>query len=433
MIVDNIQQIQEFNAQSVFLYPILRDDRLHNTANSIIGFVCIDVDNGNVLTIPNGHPEGVFNLGDFNFLENCKVYCHNKVALEYAGYDTSNFIDTLMQYYLYTGVGFSIDTPSIVNHYNRQYHSCYRINELISLYKHEEIALSIFEQSWVKSIQPGLSFYQEEMVNAFVKIEQNGIAVDVEKFTTRFGKNLSLIENKAYTHYNFFTTTGRPSNRFDGVNFAALNKEDDTREVFVSRFEDGQLVEIDFNSYHPRLIAQIVDYDFGSENAYKHLACYYYNTENPTQDQIEEAKEKTFRQLYGGIQQQYLHIPFFNKTNDMAQYLWSKAKEDGYLESPISGRRLILSNYRDLNAYTLFNYFVQMYETETNTLILKSLHEHLSHTKILPVLYTYDSVLFDTHKEELDQLITKIIPQCVDLKKFPIKIKYGSTYKNLSV
>ena len=34
-----------------------------------------------------------------------------------------------------------------------------------------------------------------------------------------------------YSEYNLFTSTGRPSNRFGGINFAALNKKDGSRET----------------------------------------------------------------------------------------------------------------------------------------------------------------------------------------------------------
>lgn len=433
MVVDTIHQLQDFKAESVFLYPIIQDTRLHNHFNNIIGFVVIDIDTQKILTVSNGHPEGVYNTNDLSFLDNSKVYCYNCMSMKYAGYDVSKYIDCNMQYYLYTNQGYTPDTPTLVNHYQRHYQNFYKVNGLIPLYKHEEIAVKVFEECWVKNIQPGLLFYQNDLLDAFYKIESNGLKVDRDKFIDRFGQTLSLNKEYCYTQYNYYTATGRPSNRFGGVNFAALNKEDETREAFISRYEDGQLVEIDFNSYHPRLIAQIIGYDFGSDNVYQHLACYYHNTDNPTQEQIEEAKEGTFRQLYGGIQQQYLHIPFFSKTNDMARYLWNKAEEDGYIESPISGRRLILSNYQDITLYTLFNYFVQMYETETNVMVLKALHNELSGMRTKPVLYTYDSILFDVPHTELHKLLSEIIPQCIDLDKFPIKIKYGSTYKNLGV
>ena len=47
-----------------------------------------------------------------------------------------------------------------------------------------------------------------------------------------------------YSEYNPYTTTGRPSNRFGGTNFAALNKTDGSREKYISRFDGGMLVII---------------------------------------------------------------------------------------------------------------------------------------------------------------------------------------------
>ena len=428
MIVDNIQQIQLLNYDSVFLYPIMKDMRAHNINNAIIGFVIIDLATRNCTTISNGHPEGVYNTNDLSFLKDKKVYCHNIMAFKYAGLDVSNYIDAQMQYYLYTNTGYSQDTPPIMSHYMRQFPQCYRIGELVPLYKHEEFALEVLEQSWVRDIQAGLSFYQHDLLNVFYPIERNGLKVDVDKFQERFGNSISLQGDKCYTQYNYYTTTGRPSNRFGGINFAALNKSDDTREVITTRYTDGVLVEIDFNSYHPRLIAQLIGYDFGSDNVYEHLATYYHDTQTPTRDQIESAKEGTFRQLYGGIQQQYLHIPFFAKTNDMAKYLWNVAEDKGYIESPMSGRKLMLHNYQDINRFVLFNYFIQMYETEHNVMLLSKLFEQLD-DDILPVLYTYDSILFDLPKHKYDKLVEALqtnIPTA-----FPYKLKMGINYGSL--
>ena len=433
MVVDNVNQLSVLSGKTIFLYPITKDDRLHKHHNGILGFVLINVESRECYTISTAHPEGIWNSGDLSFLNTSKVYCYDTLCLKYAGYDTTNFIDVRMQYYLYTNQSFTNETPSIINHYTRLYQNFFKVNELISLYKHEQIALGIFESSWVKETQNGLSFYQNDLLDVFYNIEKSGLKINPQLFAERFGKTLSKNKDYCYTEYNYYTTTGRPSNRFGGINFAALNKEDDTREAFVSRFEDGVLVEMDFNSYHPRLIASLVGYDFGKDNVYEHLATYYSNTPKPNKEEIDKAKEATFRQLYGGIQQQYLHIPFFEKTNNLARYLWEKINDEGYIESPISGRRLVISNYQDINCYVLFNYFIQMYETESNVIVLKNILDKTKGMQCVPVLYTYDSVLFDLPQSELNKLVKEVIPQSIDLEKYPIKIKKGTTYKNLQL
>ena len=43
------------------------------------------------------------------------------------------------------------------------------------------------------------------------------------------------------------------SNNFGGVNYFALNKDDGSRDRFISRFEGGKLVQFDYDAYHPIL------------------------------------------------------------------------------------------------------------------------------------------------------------------------------------
>ena len=69
-----------------------------------------------------------------------------------------------------------------------------------------------------------------------------------------------------------------------------------------------------------------------------------------------------------------------------------------------------------------------MYETESNVLILKDLFKMLD-DDIAPVLYTYDSILFDLPKEKynkLQSILHKVVP-----KEFPFKLKSGTNYKDL--
>jgi hypothetical protein len=432
MIIDYQSQLDYFRGRKVFLYPVLEDSRLHMVANKIIAFVLVDVENKQTYSISKEHPDGIYHHSNLDFLEESTVYCYDIAFFKQEGYDTTKFIDVQFQYYLKTNQACNFETPQILKHYARYFPKCEKSGVLVSLQKHEEIAFNLFREVFVEELQSGLAFYQSKLLNVFTAIEKNGLKIDEKSFTERFGETFSKRKDFCYTHYNFYTTTGRPSNRFGGINFAALNKEDDTRECFISRYgEDGTLVEIDFNSYHPRLIAAMLEYDFNGENVYEHLAKHFNQTQTPTQEQIGEAKELTFRQLYGGVQKQYMHVPFLNATNSLAYLLWKEANETGYIQSPISERKLILSNYQDINCYTLFNYYIQMFETETNVLILEKLLEQLVERKCLPILYTYDSILFDVHKTEIDYLLQHVLPTVIDQKQFPIKTKTGVNYRVL--
>ena len=433
MIIDSIQQLESLRDRSLFVYPVLQDSRRHRVESDIIALILIDTKTHETFSVSKNHPDGLFKVKDFTFLDYSKVYSYDTILFKYAGYETDQFVDVQMQYYLKTNKSCNFETPGIINHYARYLSDCGVLGSLVSLPKHESIAYSLFTRIFIEEPQPGLMFYQHRMVSSFYMIEKNGIQVNDSHFTERFGKSFSKVEGKSYTQYNYYTTTGRPSNRFDGINFAALNKEDGTRECFESRFEDGQLFEIDFNAYHPRLIASLVGYDFGTDDVYEHLAKHYNDTQTPTKTQITSAKEATFRQIYGGISKQYMHVPFFKAASNLARSLWVYGNEHGYIESPISGRRLIIANYKDITEYTLFNYFIQMYETEFNVLMLQPILLGLIGRQTKPVLYTYDSILFDVPKHEVDYLLGTVIPKAIDVAKFPIKTKAGSNLANLAV
>lgn len=436
MILDKVEQLELFANKTLFLYPILQDARVHSVLANVLGFVLIDVDSKKSYSLSVSHPDGVFHYTDkaLKFLDQSVVYSYDTLILEYCGYDTTRLIDSELQYYLFCNQSYNFENPPIVSHYNRMFSNCNLIGGLIGLQKHEQIAYELFEKTFVQQIQPGLEFYQRQLFTAFHNIEKNGLQIDSTVFAERFGQTNARIGDKCYTRYNFFTTTGRPSNRFGGINFAALNKEDQSRECFISRFgQQGCLLEIDFNAYHPRLIGSLIGYDFGSDNAYEHLAKQYFDKSSPTATDVKMMKEATFRQIYGGIQTQYLSIPFFFAANELSLELWRVFNAQGYVESPISKRRLYSRNYSDIDRNTLFNYFIQMYETESNVLVLNNIHERLRHLKSVPVLYTYDSILFDIPFDEKTELINNILPACIDLNKFPIKIKSGAIYKDMAV
>ena len=79
--------------------------------------------------------------------------------------------------------------------------------------------------------------------------------------------------DKVYTQYNYRTTTTRPSNRFGGVNFAALNKDNGCRKTFIP--ENDKLLEIDISAYHPTLASSLIHYTFDDGDIHKSFAKMY--------------------------------------------------------------------------------------------------------------------------------------------------------------
>jgi hypothetical protein len=114
----------------------------------------------------------------------------------------------------------------------------------------------------------------------FAEIESAGLQVND---TFRMPE---LVNNdRVYSQYNYYTMTGRPSNAYRGFNFAAMNKEDGTRTAFCSRFENGALVEMDFDSYHVRLIARLIGYDLPTSSIHDYLGRFYFGVTELTEEQ----------------------------------------------------------------------------------------------------------------------------------------------------
>jgi len=264
----------------------------------------------------------------------------------------------------------------------------------------------------------------------FQEWKKKWVGVKPSKFSQLYPKCLNWIELSGlhngnvleYTQYNPLTTTSRPSNTFGGVNYAALPKDGDVRKRFISRFEGGKLVQLDFDGYHIRLIGKLIGVDIPLDiKAHKWLADQY-------GADLKDAKAITFRQLYGGVQDEYKHIPFFKKTSEYIESLWSEFLMKKEVYTPILKRKITYNG--ELNKNKLFNYILQAVETERNILILEKLSQLQLSQKSLPILYTYDSILFDMHPDDGNDYVLKI-KSVMESDGFPTDVEFGDNYKDM--
>lgn len=431
MYIDSQTDLDSYKSQVVgkliYVVPLLNNTRDHNIKNDIISLYVFCENKEYVF--PYKHSESLFdNYSIEDVISQTKCYFYNKSILDYNKTLTANAYDLELVHYLNTVEPLEVESVDTEYFYHRLYVKYNKSNTLVSLSNFVKYSRQILAQANLNN-DFGLVYY-DKMQSLMHQIESTGIHVDKNYFTALYGTPISLIGDKVYTKYNFFTTTGRPSNRFGGINFAALNKQDDTRKCFVSRHKDGKLVELDFKAYHPHIIAYLCNYSFGDQDVYEHLACHYFDTTTPTKDEIKKAKELTFNQVYGGINKKYLNIEFFAKAKDFTTNLWTEYKKQGYIESSISKRRFFVTDDDDINEAKLFNYFIQMTETELNGLFLERLLPTLDSYYAVPVLYVYDAVVFDCKIEYVDKLIDKLFSATT--QKFPISVKIGDNYKEMN-
>lgn len=429
MIVDSLQQYQDFVnevvGKDIVCHAIVLHPQKHLVDNTIIGWYVRILD-GEEFTILIEHPEAVFKKDPYEaFHKAHRCYVIDYDILTYAGYKLlPNMEDAVINSYLsYTTIPEQEYNP-LLNFYRK------RVGQACSNFLVDATKLQQYYRDLVDKLpidrELSNEFYNT-VKRVYHSIEKNGIALNQQLYKEVFGESGFVKDQKAYTKYNLYTSTGRPSNRFAGVNYAALNKEDSTRECFVSRYSDGKLIEIDFTSYHPRILAALTKYNISDkENIYEHLAKQYFS-ENPTEEQIAQSKEMTFRQLYGGINRQYLHIEYFARIQMLTDALWSIYCKQGFINSLISKRKI--ANIEDATPTKVLNYFIQLQETEQNVQLLAQVFSKLPQ-EVLPILYTYDSILFDVpHGKEqaLYDVLLATIPS-----KFPFKIKTGDNYRYMN-
>jgi hypothetical protein len=320
-----------------------------------------------------------------------------------------------------TKFDFSRCEPIIISNFYRSYGTLKNINELIPISKHYEYCENIYD-----IVKPYLTKNTDSIyktIDVFFKIEKEGIKLNkncfIEYYKEHSTPHFSVRQGRIYTSYNLFTLTGRPSNAFNNINFAALNKENGERECFIPH--NDLFIEIDFNGYHPRLLGTLVNYSFDTEtNVYQQIGKIL------NIDDISKAKETTFQNLYGGIRSELQNKPFFKSIQAFTDDLWNTIQYGGYIDTP-SGKRFRLKDIENPTPQKVLNYYIQNFETSQNVLQLYALFNDFRPLKSRIVLYTYDSVLIDVVREET-QKINEIIAKL----QYPVRIKTGNNYNNLN-
>lgn len=305
------------------------------------------------------------------------------------------------------------------------------INKIIPIAKHfekyEKLAASIkIDQSWFKPRYYKL--YGEVAPRLFNSIESNGISIDNVGFFSHYTPKealMSVKSDKTYTQYNLYTTTGRPSNAFNGINYGAMNKTDGSRKSFIAGKD--RLVEFDYSSYHIRILAYHIGYIFDDEDIHTHLAKYYFDSKHITKEQYEESKGLTFKLLYtDSIAEEVKDIPFFAKVKQFKESLWNLYRKQGYIESFLSKRPI-----RGITSKTqVLPFILQNYETERNIFVLNELLYYLCNKNTKLVLYNYDSFLFDYSKADGKQTLCDI-QMILEQDGYKTSCKYGQNYQEM--
>ena len=432
MIIEKDNQLDDFLLENqnkdCFIIPILSDVNRHSLENSLCAVYVKIVD-------------GEEGLLCFNHGETLKIKLEKLLTLSKLGnifvYDKKQFshildfgvstpsgnvlkdemmervVDVNLQYYMDKNEPLDWEELSTNTHdyFYRVMWKMKNTNRIIPIFKHLELCR---EQVKVLEKHHELPIHQEynnDIINNLSFIEKSGLRKD---------------DGMVYSEYNLYTSTGRPSNRFGGINFAALNKKDESRKPYTSRFQDGILVEFDYDAYHLRLIGHILDYKFPKGSVHEHMSEFYGDVD------YETSKSTSFQYLYGRIPQEVIDTnPFFSRVNDYINEIWGEFKREDFIKSNIYNKRIYKKNLSAMNRNKLFNYMIQLLETENNMKVMSELIPFLKDKQSKLILYSYDSFLFDFKLTDgLDFL--KSVKQILEQGGvFPTKSSRGLNYHEM--
>ena len=416
MIVENKKQLEEFlkfyNSEDSILVPITQDSNKHPVSDEL-SLLYVKLFNGNEFILPFNHSE-TLNIEIPNLESNTKKYTYDRKKLNHF-IKLNDVIDINLLHYLATSIPLYIDDIDTKAHhfFNMRYYKRNNINNIIPVLKHLEKCREI-----ASILKDTIEKYE-----AYVNLSYNNEVLDNLSYIESNG--LQTVDGIVHSEYNIYTSTGRPSNRFGGTNFAALNKTDGSRKPFVSRFKNGVLVEMDFDGYHLRLIADKIGYKFPEGSVHEYMAKFYGCDYN-------ESKKRSFKYLYGHIPIDVVQInPFFSKVHDFIKNLWSEYKSKEFIVSDIYNRRIYKKNLSDMNANKLFNYTIQLMETENNMKVLSKLIPEIKDDRSKLILYSYDSFLLDFNMEDSLTYLSKVKKILEQNDKFPVKVSWGLNYHEM--
>lgn len=255
---------------------------------------------------------------------------------------------------------------------------------------------------------PRDEWFNLNYINALVYLERNGLYYN--------GKKIRV-------EYNPYTATTRASSKayVDGETIFLPSLSKEKRSLITSRYKDaGMLINLDFDAFHLRLIADYFGFSFPYKSLHKYYAEKYFNTSNPTYEEYKLSKEKTFHTVYSDRLPE-IDDPFLNAIIQLKKSITSTSP----LITPMN--RVVSE---DEWPSKRFNYWIQMMEVEVSTKLIEYINIHADYPKTC--LYIYDSILIDVCNDNVDSVIEAILQWNKINSHFPLTVSVGKDYGHLN-
>lgn len=439
----DLRRLQLENIEGdLFLHVVPAEEQQHPVANTPSLAFIRNLSTGKTYYYSLGHPDSIPSISKEYFFEEIalmpnRMWALDKKATEqYLGLTKVN--DVNLASYLQDNSVIEVSEYETKSHFLVRSHSMGHGNVglAIPLMKHLEAFNELADdvERMIKQYEIDIPFtrFNDLIIGTLGEMERQGIYVDREMFKTHFEIDVGD-KSLVHSQYNVYTSTGRPSNRFGGVNYAALNQTDGSRRCFRSRHGDkGKLVVIDYTAFHPRIICALTKYPISVDtDIYEYLARLYFKKKDVDETDIKNSKQLTFRQLYGGVEEKYSHIKYLANLKTFIDEQWALFQKNGYVVTPFFKRKITTHHIQSPSPAKVFNYILQAVEGEIAIPKLKDVQGYLLLKKTRAILYTYDAVLYDYHQDDGMETIQELCKIMSFDGAFPMKTYIGDTYQDV--
>ena len=402
-----------FREKPCICIPLLSNANKHASESSVIGMYFYFIDNTDRY-INFTHPDELYSdiyLMDIQLHPSSLVF--NKKSMLYHGFKDGIDFNSYLHYYMSDNINPKEFYPKGMEILSNKFFRTDELGHIIPLSNQLEWTKKIAE--YIIQFKPfdnehGINQrcidYCNDFTNIFYEIERNELTVDGE------------IKKQ---NYMWYTATSRPSNAWNGFNFSAMSRKDGSRDKICSRFDGGKIVQFDYDAFHIKLLAKILEYKF-EKHPYEQI-----REELGIQMEYDEFKSKIFQNIYGNITNDFMNHSFFQSVQAVIDDLWHQYESNGSVDSHFYGK--IFRDIKDATPNKVFNYILQSLETEYNVRKIKTILPHLKDKKSVFMMYLYDAFVFDIHPSEMG--LIDVLRSAFETDNMSIKIYIGDTFGDI--
>lgn len=258
--------------------------------------------------------------------------------------------------------------------------------------------------------------------------EYNAISTYLSSFVEGIRKN---VEENWILHTKFnqcVTATGRLSSTAPNLQNQPREKTFPIRRVFISRFEGGKILDVDWSGLEFRTAVALAKDPQGKADIESKADVHQFTADTMTKYgqpmSRQDAKSRTFKPLFAGMSGTEAEIKYYEEFNKKynvihawQESLCTHALEHKYIKSP-SGRCYAFPNIERLRNGSvsfktqIYNYIIQGFATgDLMPCTLIDIYHALKGYKSKLVLTVHDSVIIDVHPDEMD-IVPKLMAKC---------------------